>query len=81
MGQALREAFSDARGKISRRAIGFYILLLLFCLDIFMNLFYKRYLSADTENHLFEAMMLVLGSIFGDGLVNRQKSSATPPPA
>lgn len=81
MKKAIREALSDARGKISRRAIVLYVLLGTFVSAVVVNLVNQKIVLNQTlEMHLYMMMALVLGSIFADPLMQKKKTDQEAPP-
>lgn len=83
MKRAIRQAFEDARGKISRRAITLYILLGMLVASDTVNLCNnKNILNSNQEGHLYLLITIVITSIFADPLVNKKNSNppAGPPP-
>lgn len=78
MKKAIRQAFEDARGKISRRAITLYVLLGMLVATDTANLCNNRnILNANQEGHLYLLITIVITSIFADGMVN--KNNKNPP--
>ena len=84
MKKAIRQAFEDARGKISRRAIVLYVLLgMLIASDIVNLCNNKNILNANQESHLYLLITTCIAAIFADPLVNKKNTNPPggPPPA
>lgn len=73
MKRALRQAFEDGKGKISRKAIGFYLFGLLYIAVVIVNITSKdnkNVLNTVIEGHLFWILQTIILAIFAERAMN-----------